>query len=197
MKILDFWVTGVTQKAIPNMLSNAFQEATRCYNTKLEYTGCWYATGIHASIFFHILCPEKHYKEPQVEFFLHLHWHDCTGFSGTGLAQQKESVLPCGLFRRNMAIKLLVRIANFIKPTDFGFICSHQYIFVEKHWRMFRFLSPTCFKQFNNWKERISKWALYKHYFLQPSIFFFCWNHTYIRMTHAHDRILEFPCPKL
>lgn len=105
----------------------------------------------------HTLCPELHYKDPQVAFFRRLHWHDSTGFSGTGLAQQKESVLPCGLFLRNAPIKLPVRAANGKKPTDPGFIWSHQYIFVEKPWRMFRFLSPTCFKLPNNWKKLISK----------------------------------------
>lgn len=51
MKILYFWVTGVTQTAIQSMLSNVFQETTRCYNSKPEkYTGYRYTTGIHASI---------------------------------------------------------------------------------------------------------------------------------------------------
>lgn len=96
------------------------------------------------SVFCHIPCPKMHYEEPQVGFFLHLHWHDCTGFSGTGLAQQEESALPCGLSLRSAVIKLLVRAANCKTPTDPGFIWSHQYIFVKKRWRMFRFLSPNA-----------------------------------------------------
>lgn len=155
---------------------------------------CIHTTHPH---FCHMLCPEMHYKEPQVEIFLHLHWHDRIGFSGTGLAQQKESVLPCSLFLRNIAISLPVRVANCKKHIDLGFIWSHQYIFLEKPWRMFRFLSPTCFTQFNNWKEHVSKWALYKHYFLQLSASFFCCNHTYLSMTHDHDRSLEFLPPRL
>lgn len=45
MKILYFWVTRVIQTTIPSILSNIFQEATRCYITKPEkYTGYWYTT---------------------------------------------------------------------------------------------------------------------------------------------------------
>lgn len=45
MKILYFWVTRVIQTTIPSILSNIFQEATRCYITKPEKdTGYWYTT---------------------------------------------------------------------------------------------------------------------------------------------------------
>lgn len=96
MKILYFWVTRVIQTTIPSILSNIFQEATKVLQHKtreIHWILVYNCMCIHTPTFCHILCFEMHYEEWQVEFFFHLHWHDCTSFSGTGLAQKTHSSL--------------------------------------------------------------------------------------------------------
>lgn len=179
MKILYFWVTRVIQTTIPSILSNIFQEATRCYITKPEkYTGYWYTTvcaSIHPlfATYCVLRCTMKNDRLNSSFTYTGM-----TVLVSVGLDWHKRSILPCDLFLRNAVIELPVRAADHKNTTDPGFIWNYQYIFVDKPQRMFMFLNPSCFKQFNNWKEHISKWAFYKHHFLQPSAYFSCCNHT-------------------
>lgn len=119
MKMLHFWVIGVTLPTVPNTLSDLFQEASGFYSTEAEVL-C--ALGAHP-YFCHIPCPKMHYKEAQDGFSLHFH---CMA----GLAGQ-ESALPCDV-SRSAVLQLLGRAASCNNPTDPEFIWSHQFVFVKK-----------------------------------------------------------------